>query len=159
MSRSATAIIATFLLSAAPGPVAAADTPDATDQLPSIPGLTPSLVYTGAGFANLGGGVRAGGTYTGNLSLSLAFDGGPLYGWSDTLLYADALWIHGGQPSNFIGDAQDTFPQWNCELILALDVYEHAYFLDFQTARAKYIDAWLSVIDWSAVDARLAKGK
>jgi|KBSSwiStaDraftv2_1062776.scaffolds.fasta_scaffold01747_19 porin len=106
MSRSATAIIATFLLSAAPGPVAAADTPDATDQLPSIPGLTPSLVYTGAGFANLGGGVRAGGTYTGNLSLSLAFDGGPLYGWSDTLLYADALWIHGGQPSNFIGDAQ-----------------------------------------------------
>lgn len=60
---------------------------------------------------------------------------------------------------NFIGDSQDTFPQWNCELILALDVYEHAYFLDFQTARAKYIDAWLQVIDWNAVNARLAKGK
>lgn len=60
---------------------------------------------------------------------------------------------------NFIGDAQDTFPQWNSELILALDVYEHAYFLDFQVARAKYIDAWLSVIDWSAVNARLAKAK
>lgn len=60
---------------------------------------------------------------------------------------------------NFIGDGQDTFPQWNTELILALDVYEHAYFLDFQTARAKYIDAWLSVIDWDAVNARLAKGK
>jgi len=60
---------------------------------------------------------------------------------------------------NFIGDAQDTFPQWNTELILALDVYEHAYYLDFQTARAKYIDAWLSVIDWDAVNARLAKGK
>lgn len=60
---------------------------------------------------------------------------------------------------NFIGDAQDTFPQWNVELVLAVDVYEHAYYLDFQTARAKYIDAWLNVIDWSAVNARLAKGK
>lgn len=60
---------------------------------------------------------------------------------------------------NFLGDSQDTFPQWNCELILALDVYEHAYFLDFQTARAKYIDAWLQCIDWNAVNARLAKGK
>ncbi|AIE87945.1 superoxide dismutase [Fimbriimonas ginsengisoli] len=60
---------------------------------------------------------------------------------------------------NFIGDAQDTFPQWNCELILALDVYEHAYFLDFQTARAKYIDAWLNCVDWNAVNARLGKAK
>jgi Fe-Mn family superoxide dismutase len=48
---------------------------------------------------------------------------------------------------------------WNCDLLLALDVYEHAYFLDFQTARAKYIDAWLSVIDWTAVNTRLARAK
>ena len=54
--------------------------------------------------------------------------------------------------------AQDTFPSWNSTLILALDVYEHAYFLDFQTARAKYIDAYLNVIDWDAVNARLHKG-
>jgi Fe-Mn family superoxide dismutase len=60
---------------------------------------------------------------------------------------------------NAIGDAQDTYPAWNCELILALDVYEHAYFLDFQTARAKYIDAWFTVIDWDAVNSRLAKAK
>jgi Fe-Mn family superoxide dismutase len=59
---------------------------------------------------------------------------------------------------NFIGDAQDTYPAWNSTLLLALDVYEHAYFLDFQTARAKYIDAYLNVIDWDAVNARLHKG-
>jgi Fe-Mn family superoxide dismutase len=58
---------------------------------------------------------------------------------------------------NFIGDSQDCFPAWNCDLVLALDVYEHAYFLDFQTARAKYIDAWLSAVDWDAVNARLAR--
>jgi Fe-Mn family superoxide dismutase len=58
---------------------------------------------------------------------------------------------------NYAGDAQDTFPAWNNTLILALDVYEHAYFLDFQTARAKYIDAYFSIIDWDAVNARLKK--
>ncbi|HLO98756.1 MAG TPA: Fe-Mn family superoxide dismutase, partial [Fimbriimonas sp.] len=58
----------------------------------------------------------------------------------------------------FIGDAQDTYPAWNSTLLLALDVYEHAYFLDFQTARAKYIDAYMTVIDWDAVNARLKKG-
>ncbi|MBI1335270.1 MAG: superoxide dismutase [Armatimonadetes bacterium] len=58
----------------------------------------------------------------------------------------------------FMGDGQDTYPAWNTTLILALDVYEHAYFLDFQTARAKYIDAYFNVIDWDAVNARLKKG-
>ena len=51
---------------------------------------------------------------------------------------------------NYIGDAQNTYPVWNHVLLLALDVYEHAYFLDFQTARAKYIDAYMQVIDWDS---------
>jgi len=55
---------------------------------------------------------------------------------------------------NYIGDAQNTFPVWDHLCLLALDVYEHAYYLDFQTARAKYIDAYLQVIDWDAVNAR-----
>jgi len=58
---------------------------------------------------------------------------------------------------NYIGDSQDTFPAWNHKVLLAMDVYEHAYYLDFQTARLKYIDAFLQVIDWQAVDGRLAK--
>ncbi len=56
---------------------------------------------------------------------------------------------------NYIGDAQNTFPIWNHTLLLAMDVYEHAYFLDFQTARAKYIDAYMQCIDWAAVNANL----
>lgn len=55
---------------------------------------------------------------------------------------------------NYIGDAQDTFPAWNNTLLLAMDVYEHAYYLDFQTARMKYIEAFMQVIDWDAVNAR-----
>lgn len=53
---------------------------------------------------------------------------------------------------NYGGDAQNTFPIWNHTCVLALDVYEHAYYLDFQTARAKYIDAYLQCIDWNAVN-------
>ncbi len=60
---------------------------------------------------------------------------------------------------NYAGDAQDSFPQWNNELVLAMDVYEHAYYLDYQTARAKYIDAWFNNVDWDSVNARLAKAK
>jgi Fe-Mn family superoxide dismutase len=58
---------------------------------------------------------------------------------------------------NYAGDSQDTFPAWNNTLLLAMDVYEHAYYLDFQTARAKYIDAYATVIDWDAVNARLKR--
>jgi Fe-Mn family superoxide dismutase len=32
-----------------------------------------------------------------------------------------------------------------------------SHFLDFHTARAKYIDAFFTVIDWNAVNARLHK--
>ena len=60
-----------------------------------------------------------------------------------------------GSLFNYIGDAQNTFPIWNATPILALDTYEHAYYYDFQTARAKYIDAFLQAIDWDAVNARL----
>ncbi len=56
---------------------------------------------------------------------------------------------------NYIGDSQNTYPTWNATPLLGLDVYEHAYYLDFGTARAKYIDAFFEVIDWDAVNANL----
>jgi superoxide dismutase, Fe-Mn family len=57
-----------------------------------------------------------------------------------------------GRLFNYIGDAQNTFPIWNATPLVALDVYEHAYFLDYQTDRAGYIDAFLSNLDWSVVN-------
>jgi Fe-Mn family superoxide dismutase len=52
---------------------------------------------------------------------------------------------------NYLGDAQNTFPVWNATPILALDTYEHAYYIDYGTARAGYIDAFLKNLDWDAV--------
>ena len=53
---------------------------------------------------------------------------------------------------NYIGDAQNTFPVWNATPLIALDVYEHAYFLDFQTDRASYIEVFFANLDWKVVN-------
>lgn len=56
-----------------------------------------------------------------------------------------------------VGDAQNTFPLWNATPVIALDVYEHAYWLDYGRARAKYIEAFFNNLDWNAVNANLER--
>jgi Fe-Mn family superoxide dismutase len=62
-----------------------------------------------------------------------------------------------GRLFNYIGDAQNTFPVWNATPLVALDVYEHAYFLDYQTDRAAYIDAFFANLDWGVVNEWVAR--
>ncbi len=62
-----------------------------------------------------------------------------------------------GRLFNYIGDAQNTFPIWNATPLVALDVYEHAYFLDYQTDRAAYIDAFFDNLDWDTVNDWVSK--
>jgi superoxide dismutase, Fe-Mn family len=57
-----------------------------------------------------------------------------------------------GRLFNYIGDAQNTFPIWNATPLVALDVYEHAYFIDYQTDRASYIEAFFNNLDWDVVN-------
>ena len=62
-----------------------------------------------------------------------------------------------GRLFNYIGDTQNTFPIWNATPLVALDVYEHAYFLDYQTDRASYIDAFFDNLDWATVEDVVSK--
>jgi Fe-Mn family superoxide dismutase len=57
-----------------------------------------------------------------------------------------------GRLFNYVGDAQNTFPIWNATPLVALDVYEHAYFIDYQTDRASYIEAFFANLDWDVVN-------
>jgi superoxide dismutase, Fe-Mn family len=43
--------------------------------------------------------------------------------------------------------------------ILALDVWEHAYYLKFQNKRPDYIDTFWNVVDWNGAEARYKAAK
>ena len=62
------------------------------------------------------------------------------YDWDESRLF------------NWLGDAQNTFPVWNATPLVALDVYEHAYFVDFGTDRAAYIEAFFDNLDYDVVN-------
>jgi Fe-Mn family superoxide dismutase len=109
-------------------------------------------------FGHLGG---AGGEPKGRFGALVARDFGSVAAWKADLK-ATGLAGRGwawtaydwdeGRLFNYIGDAQNTFPVWNATPLVALDVYEHAYFIDFGTDRASYIDAFFNNLDYGVID-------
>ena len=69
-------------------------------------GIQPALVYDGAAFADLAGGLRRGTTVLGTLRLQVTADGMRLAGVPGMTLFIEGMNIHGGHPSRFAGDGQ-----------------------------------------------------
>lgn len=53
---------------------------------------------------------------------------------------------------DIVGDSQNTYANWNSVPLVALDVYEHAYFIDYGSKRADYIEAFFNNLDWSVIE-------
>ena len=45
--------------------------------------------------------------------------------------------------------------QWGAIPIMVTDVWEHAYYLDYQYDREQYVKEWLNLINWFEVEKRL----
>ena len=71
-------------------------------------------------------------------------------GW--TILYQDN--VTGRLWNQWINEHDVGHPA-GCTPILVLDVFEHAFMLDYGLKRADYIEAFFKNIKWSAVEARL----
>jgi superoxide dismutase, Fe-Mn family len=147
------------------GKLAAADAGSANQVYSDVRALKVDLSFAIGGiknheiyFEHLGG---AGGNPSGSAAQLLQRDFGSVDAWRADLK-ATAMAARGwawtaydwdeGRLFNYLGDAQNTFPVWNATPLVALDVYEHAYFLDYQTDRASYIDAFFANVDWETVN-------
>ena len=71
-------------------------------------------------------------------------------GW--VVLYQDNV---SGRLFNFWINEHDQGHPAGCMPILVMDVFEHAFMLDYGLKRADYIEAFFKNVDWKAVEARL----
>ncbi len=42
-------------------------------------------------------------------------------------------------------------------ILMVLDVFEHAYYIDYKNQRAKFVDAFWDIVNWDEVNKRLEK--
>jgi len=114
-------------------------------------------------FENLGG--TGGIDKSGNLAKKLEESFGGYESWEKDFratglmrgigwiaLYQDTV---GGRLINFWINEHDVSHPAGCNLILIMDVFEHAFMLDYGLKRADYIEAFFKNINWKTVGTRL----
>ncbi|HLW41649.1 MAG TPA: superoxide dismutase [Flavobacterium sp.] len=117
-------------------------------------------------------GPNGGGTPTGELATAINEAFGSFEAFKDAFSKAAAtqfgsgwawLCVKNGKLEVCATANQDNplMPGIGCEgtPILGLDVWEHAYYLNYQNRRPDYINAFFSVINWDAVAKRYAEAK
>lgn len=129
-----------------------------------------------ASIKNNGGGVynhvlyfnclspNGGGLPTGALAQALGASFGSYESWREQMKAA-ALEVFGSGYAWLVSDTEGKphivkTANQDCPLsqglfpLLLIDVWEHAYYLDYQNRRAAYVDAWFGLINWPFVEKR-----
>ena len=111
-------------------------------------------------------GPDAGGAPTGDLAAAIDDAFGSFTAFKEQFAKAATTrfgsgwaWLYVGQDGKLaLGSApnQDTPLMEGNTPILGLDVWEHAYYLNYQNRRPDYITAWWNVVNWNAVAERYA---
>lgn len=70
-------------------------------------------------------------------------------GWAILVKDEDDLHIMQLQNHNLLGSI-------GVEVLLVLDVWEHAYYLDYKNDRGTYVDKWWDLVNWDDVATRFA---
>jgi Fe-Mn family superoxide dismutase len=55
---------------------------------------------------------------------------------------------------NLVSDAHAVGLLWTAQPLIVLDVYEHAYYVDYKNQKSAYIDKFFDHIDWQIADQR-----
>lgn len=118
-------------------------------------------------FTNLSGqGANKGGQPSGWLGSAIEKQFGNFENWRADMKATGIaargwVWLafdwQNGSLFNYLGDQHDGFPIWHATPLVALDVYEHAYMMDYGVARADYIEAFFKNLNWDATEALIVK--
>lgn len=128
--------------------------------------FTNSMILHEAYFGNLGGDGKAGGP----IQKLLASTYGDFGRWEEHFRATGASlgggsgWVilaynfHSGQPHTYWSGNHSQALASGVPL-LVMDMYEHAYQMDYGAAAAKYIDAFFQNVRWDEVNARLERAQ
>ena len=81
---------------------------------------------------------------------------------AEGLIGAGWVWLvaeRSGGPHIVITDNNETVDLQAVQPIFVADLWEHAYFLDDQFDKEKYLDYWFSFIDWNKAEARFEQSR
>ena len=103
------------------------------------------------------GHLQGSGTPEGELLKMIEADFGSLDAWKEDLI-ATGMSARGwaitaydfkdNRLHNYASDAHNVGAVWGAIPVIVLDVYEHAYFMDYGVSRKAYIDSFFKNLDW-----------
>ena len=73
-----------------------------------------------------------------------------------------AMLVHhpvNGRLYNVVSDEHAMGPLWLAMPLVVIDVYEHAFYIDYQNKKADYVEKFMQHVDWAEADRRYRAAK